>query len=75
MLFLYLCTLKTDKDMTKQEAQEKIAILNVALENLINFKIDTNDIQEANSDIQQLIKALKDTLECALTAAVATSEF
>ena len=75
MLFLYLCNLKTDKDMTKQEAQEKIVILNVALESLINFKIDTNDMQEANSEIRQLIKALQDTLECAVSAAVATSEF
>lgn len=75
MLFLYLCTLKTNKDMTKQEAQEKIVILNVALENINNFKIDTNDMQEANSDIQQLIKALQDTLQCATAAAIATAEF
>lgn len=61
--------------MTKQEAQEKIVTLNVALENLNNFNIDTNDIEEANSEIQQLIKALKDTLQCAVSAAVATSEF
>lgn len=66
---------KNRKDMTKQEAQEKIVILNVALENLNNFKIDTNDIEEANSEIRQLIKALQDTLECAVSAAVATSEF
>ena len=75
MLFLYLCNLKTDKDMTKQEAQEKIVTLNVALENLINFKIETNNIEEANSEIRQLIKALQDTLQCAVSAAVATSEF